>query len=53
MAGQKFVAGMHRHARENRNDIHSLAKGAVLGMIFGAIGGGMAFIALIVYLKSD
>jgi len=42
-----FTAAMHRHDRENRADIIKLAKGAVLGMICGAIGVIIVVIALI------
>jgi hypothetical protein len=47
-----FIVAMHRHDRENRADIVNLAKGAVLGMLFGAIGVGIGFVALIAYLQA-
>jgi len=47
-----FIVEMHRHDRENRADLFNLAKGAVLGLLFGAIGVGIALVLLIAYFKA-
>ena len=52
MFSQMFIVTMHRHDRENRADFLKLAKGAVLGMLFGALGVGIALLLLIAYFKS-
>lgn len=46
-----YVA-MQKHERENRSDILTLARGVVLGMLFAAIGVGVAFVILIAYFKA-
>jgi hypothetical protein len=43
---------MHRHDRDRKNDIINMAKGTVLGMLFGSVGVGIALIILIAYFKA-
>jgi hypothetical protein len=43
---------MHRHDNDNRNEFRKLVRGAILGLLFGAIGVGIAFALLIVYFKA-